>query len=134
LLLLAYGGLADARNRVGASVLVPKIQIACFHGKIHRFTGEVKPRGCQLAGYEGEHNKFVRFPIQNLKWQEWGRFRSLGSRGILDGQIDVRVIAYRRVRCNDGRTFYSAANIVEPGNGSYYVVRLPTCEDDALSS
>jgi hypothetical protein len=129
---LFYGGNADARTRVGESVLVPKIEIACFHQKVHRFTAEAKPRNCELAGYEGEHNKFVRFPIQNLKWQEWGRFRSLGARGILSGQIDVRVIAYRRVRCKDGRTFYSEANIVEPGNGSYYVVRFPTCDDEAL--
>lgn len=131
-LLLAYGGLADAQTRVTGSAFVPKSQIACFHKKIHRFTAEAKPRNCELAGYEGEQNKFVRYPIQNLKWHEWGRYSAEGSRGILSGQIDVRVIAYRRVRCNDNRTFYSAANVVEPGNGSYYVVRLPTCDDDAL--
>jgi hypothetical protein len=131
-LLLAGGGLADAQTRVGWSAIVPKTQIACFHKKIHRFTAETKPRNCELAGYEGEHNKFVRFSIRNLKWQEWGRFRGHGARGILNGQIDVRVIAYRRVRCKDGRTFYSEANIVEPGNGSYYVVRFPTCDDEVL--
>jgi hypothetical protein len=131
-LLFAYGGLADAQTRVGWSAIVPKTQISCFHKKIHRFTAETKPRNCELAGHEGEQNEFVRYPIQNLRWHEWGRYSAEGSRGIVNGQIDVRVIAYRRVRCKDGRTFYSEANVVEPGNGSYYVVRFPTCDDDAL--
>jgi hypothetical protein len=131
-LFFAHGGVAGARTRVSGSASVPNAQIACFHHKIHRFTAETKPRNCELAGLRGEQNKFVRYPIQSLKWHEWGRYSAVGSRGILNGQIDVRVIAFRRVRCQDGRTFFSAANVVEPGNGSYYVVRLPTCEDDAL--
>jgi hypothetical protein len=109
---------------------VPEILISCYHAKTGRLTAEVKPSRCDIAGQEGEEKKAVSFPIQNLRWAEWGEFRSEGSLGVhVRTNVRVRVIAFRRVRCADGRTFYSAANVVEPGNGSYSVVRLPVCDD-----
>lgn len=102
--------------------------IACYHAGSHGYTAEKKPSACDLAGREGEEKKFVSFPIQKMRWAEWGEFRSQASYGVnTNSGIRVRVIAFRRVRCRDGRVFYSAVNVVEPGNGSYFVVRLPTC-------
>jgi hypothetical protein len=93
-----------------------------------RIQPEVKPARRDIAGHEGEDRKFASFPIRRLRWSEWGEFRSEGSYGVnVRNGIRVRVIAFRRVRCTDGRTFYSATSVVEPGNGSYSVIRLPTC-------
>jgi hypothetical protein len=125
--------LARGRDDVAGNVRVPGIRIACYHREARRFTAEIRPSRCEIAGHEGKQRRFVGFPIRGLKWSEWGEFRTEGSRGLnVSKRIAVRVIAFRRVRCADGRTFYSAANVVEPGNGSYFVVRLPTCENPAL--
>lgn len=125
--------LASGRDGVPGSVRVRGIMISCYHKEVRRFTAEVAPARCDIAGHEGEDRRFASFRIHRLRWSEWGEFRSEGSYGVnvRDG-IRVRVIAFRRVRCADGRTFYSAANVVEPGNGSYSVVRLPTCGDPRL--
>jgi hypothetical protein len=120
--------LASGRDGVPGSVRVRDIMISCYHKEVHRFTAEVRPARCDIAGGKGEDRKFASFPIRRLRWSEWGEFRSQGSYGVnVDNGIRVRVITFRRVRCTDGRTFYSAANVVEPGNGSYSVIRLPTC-------
>jgi hypothetical protein len=120
--------IASGGTGVPGSQRIAGIKISCYHKQSRRFTAEVKPSNCDIAGLEGEQKHFVTFPIHRLSWSEWGDFRSEGSKGedVSDGSR-VRVIAFRRVRCTDGRTFYSAANVVEPGNGSYSVVRLPTC-------
>jgi hypothetical protein len=120
---------ASGRTGVPGLVRAGNAMIACYHPVSHRYTAERKPSGCDLAGREGEANKFVSYPIQKMRWAEWGEFRSQASDGVNSSNgIRIRVIAFRRVRCSDGRVFYSAVNVVEPGNGSYFVVRLPTCD------
>lgn len=129
LTLASFGSPARGQTGVPGFVRVGNAMIACYHPVSHRSTAEKKPSGCDLAGREGEARKFVSFPIQKMSWAEWGEFRSQASYGVnTSNGIRVRVIAFRRVRCRDGRIFYSAVNVVEPGNGSYFVVRLPTCE------
>lgn len=131
LALTALCSLAGARVGVPGLVRVGNARIACFHPESHRFTAEIRPARCDLAGHEGEKRKSVSFPIQKLRWSEWGEFRGQGSYGVNAGTgVRVRVIAFRRVLCPDGRVFYSAANVVEPGDGSYSVVRLPACDID----
>jgi hypothetical protein len=128
--LVGFCACASGRDAVPGSIRVRGIMISCYHEELRRFTAEVNPARCDIAGHEGEQRKFVSFPIQNLRWSEWGEFRSEGSYGVdVRNGIRVRLIAFRRVRCTDGRIFYSAVNVVEPGNGSYSVVRLPTCDD-----
>jgi hypothetical protein len=126
--LTGLSSFADAQVGVPGSVRVGKIMIACYHPKQHRFTSEIAPARCDLAGLEGEQKEFVSFPLRHLMWSEWGLFRSQGSSGILVGtKTNLRVIAFRRVRRADGRTYYSATNVVNVGTGEYSVVRLPTC-------
>jgi hypothetical protein len=123
---------ASGRTGVPELVRVGNAMIACYHPVSHRYTAEKKPSACDLTGLEGEGKRFVSYPIQKMRWAEWGEFRSQASNGVnSSNRIRIRVIAFRRVRCRDGRVFYSAVNVVEPGNGSYYVVRLPTCEVSA---
>jgi hypothetical protein len=100
--LIGFCSLASGRDGIPGSVRVQGITISCYHNEVHRFTAEVKP-----ARSEGSYGVNVRNGIR------------------------VRVIAFRRVRCTDGRTFYSATSVVEPGNGSYSVIRLPTCGIEA---
>jgi hypothetical protein len=129
LALAGFCSFATARVGVPGLVRVGNTMIACHHQGSDRFTAEIRPARCDLAGQEGERRKSVSFPIQKLRWSEWGEFRSEGSYGVdTDNGVRVRLIAFRRVRCPDGRVFYSAVNVVEPGNGSYAVVRLPTCD------
>jgi hypothetical protein len=109
----------------------PKIDrtlIACFDRKDGRSTPEVEPSRCDIKGHEGEAQRPVSFSVHGIRWNKWGRFRSWGVRGVdTRTRGDVRVIAFRRVSCADGRTWYSAANVVDLRNGNYFVVRLPTC-------
>ena len=107
--------------------------IACLHKGTGRLTPEVEPSRCDIAGHEGEGRKPVSFPVQGIGWNKWGRFRSWGARGVdTRTRSEVRVIAFRRVSCADGRTWYSAANVVDLRNGNYFVVRLPTCRDRSI--
>jgi hypothetical protein len=129
LALAALSSSASGRTGVPGLVRVGNAEIACYHAGSHRYTAQIKPTNCNLAGHEGEAKKFVSFPIQKMRWAEWGEFRTQASYGVnTSNKVRVRVIAFRRVRCPDGRVFYSAVNVVEPGNGSYFVVRLHTCE------
>jgi hypothetical protein len=127
--LVGLCSLASGRGTVSGSVRLRGTLISCYHKELRRFSAVVAPSRCDIAGDEGEQRTSVGFPIRDLRWSEWGEFRSEGSYGVnTRNGIRVRVIAFRRVRCRDGRVFYSAVNVVEPGNGSYSVVRLPSCE------
>jgi hypothetical protein len=39
----------------------------------------------------------------------------------------VRIIAFRRVTCDDGRTWYSRAIVVRLRNGTFFGLGLPAC-------
>jgi hypothetical protein len=111
---------------------IPGTVIACFHKQTHRFTAEIKPARCDLRGTEGKQRKPLRLSIEGLRWYFWGTFSSRGSLGTeIPGGIHVRVFAFRRVECRDGRTWYSSAVVFNPDNGHYSVLRLPTCGEVA---
>lgn len=100
--------------------------IACFHGKIARFTALAHPGRCNIRGYRGK--KVVGIPIKSMKWGHWGANPTRAASGIdlLDG-TRVRLIAYRPITCDDGRTWYSRVVVVFLSDGNGLELRLPTC-------
>src|ERR1700761_7329284 len=109
---------------------VPQTMIACLDRKTGGFTGKVEPWHCEVAGivefagrFEGKstkntaHGQFARFPIrgvwERIEWgDEWGTFKAYGSEAVnARSGKPVQLVAYRRVRCADGSTWYSRANV-----------------------
>jgi hypothetical protein len=109
----------------------PRTVIACFHAKISRFTALAHPDRCNIWGYRGK--QFVGVPIKGMKWGHWGFNPTRAAHGtdLLDG-TGVRVIAYRPVSCDEGRTWYSRAVIVFPGDGRFFGLRLLTCDGPSV--
>jgi hypothetical protein len=108
---------------------IPGTVIACHHQRTDRFTAEVRPARCDLKGTEGKGRKPATVPIEVGRWDFWGTFNSRGSRGVeVRTGAAIRVFAFRRVECRDGRVWYSGAVIFDPGNSKITVLRLPTCE------
>lgn len=101
--------------------------IACFHKKKNRFTAEVHPRQCSIAGQRGE--EFVQVPIEGMKWVHWGANPTRGAYGtdIRNGRA-VRIIAHLPIVCQDSRAWYSRVVVVFPGIGRFFGLHLPTCE------
>lgn len=138
-MLLNSPSLAPASVQGGVPFHHPKIPgtlISCFDKNLDRFVDKTRPARCEIAGYEGPHGRhFVSASINGIKWGQWGAFRSRGALGVnVHTGTRVRVFAYRRIRCGDGRTFYSSANIVDLRNGNYFWLRLPVCDDPAPRS
>jgi hypothetical protein len=125
------GGKAYGRDRTFTTLkpktATPGTVIACFHEKISRFTAQAHPGRCNIWGYRGK--RFVGVPVKGMRWGHWGFNPSRAAFGVdtRDG-THVRVIAYRPVACDEGRTWYSMAVVVFPGNGSFFGLRLPTCD------
>jgi hypothetical protein len=117
-----------------------KFLIPCFHKKTGRYTAEVEPENCDLAGPRNG-KAFVEVPVTGIRWSKWGSFRSRGSHGKTTafsdsprpGGIGVRVIAYRRVSCGGGRVSYSWVNVFYPGNGLNIEIKLPSCNAPSVS-
>lgn len=131
--LLAGQSLGSSGHRTHVSINYPRIpgtMIACYESKQHRWMSKTRPANCVIAGYKGLHGQqFRSTPVEGMKWEEWGRFRGYGELGSnVRTNIPVRVIAFRRIKCGDGRTFYSSASVVNLEDGSYYAVRLPICD------
>jgi hypothetical protein len=114
--------------------------IPCFHEETGRYTAEAQPSHCDIAGRRNR-KAFVEVPVRGMRWSKWGSFRSRGSHGKTtafsvshrpDG-TGVRVIAYRRVACGDGRTSYSWVNVFFPGNGLNIEIKLPPCNAPSVS-
>lgn len=101
--------------------------IACFHGKIRRFTAQAHPSRCVIAGYRGK--KFVRVPVKGVNWGHWGAKRTFGAYGVdkRDGR-GVRLVAFHPIHCDEGRVWYSKVDVVYPGPGTVFELRLPTCK------
>lgn len=100
--------------------------IACFHPKINRFTAQAAPSRCNIAGYRG--GEFVEVPIEGMKWGHWGSNPTRAALGFDKNEAKaVRIVAHRLVECDDGRRWYSRAVVVYPGDGSGFLLRLPTC-------
>jgi hypothetical protein len=132
------GGLTQAEaaeGRLGpATFAVHRTEIACFHGRVDRFTGMVQPRNCEIAGYEGRGRKFTRFPLAGIKWESWGRFNSPTSllSSFFKRRRVYRVVAYRRVECHDHQVWYSRANVLDD-RGDVHTLRLPVCDDPEIA-
>jgi hypothetical protein len=123
-----------AEGRLGpATPPIPKTKIACFNKQVGRFSGERQPANCEVAGVEGGENHLVKFPLSGIKWEKWGRFRSLTSLlSNFEQRGDVyRVVAFRRVECADRQVWYSRANVLD-GRGENHLLRLPVCSDPGI--
>jgi hypothetical protein len=107
---------------------IPGTTIACFHQEQHRSTAERHPERCAIAGYKGGGQKFVVVPITGMKWGHWGAGTTRAASGV-DARTGtrVRVIAWRRIRCSDGRIEYSVASVLDLRNGHYFVIRPRLC-------
>jgi hypothetical protein len=90
---------------------IPGTLIACYDKKLGRYVDKTRPARCDIAGYACENGKrFAAASIEGIKWGGWGQFRSKGALGVnIRIGTRVRVWAYRRMSCGDGRTFYSSA-------------------------
>jgi hypothetical protein len=137
-LALVLAGSSSATNyRHGFPIERPsirQIEIACFHKGEHRYVDVKRPAGCEISGYLGykpsEGETFSVNPITGDGRSEWGRYSSQGSLGVNTRTgARVRVTVMRRIRCGDGRTFYSRAVILNPGTGHFFYLRLPICDD-----
>jgi len=107
--------------------------IACFHPETGRFTAQARPGRCHLRGYR--ENRVVGIPIEGMKWGHWGANPTRAAYGedMRDGTA-VRVIAYRPIACYEGRVWYSRVVVFFPGNGTGFVLRLPTCDRPSVIS
>jgi hypothetical protein len=143
ILLLLIGPAAFTRAATGhvtripvGHTVIPTTKFACYHRTIHRFTAEVDPGRCEVAGV-ADGRGFVRFPIEGewerIGWSHWGDFKSLSNEAINSlTKGEVRIVAYRRVRCADGSTWYSLANVFSLVGSYNAVIRLPVCGDPRL--
>jgi hypothetical protein len=110
---------------------VPATKIACFDSKSGKFRDKTDPGNCDVAGYVGEQGRrWTRTPVEGIRWDLWGSRKSAGEFGE-DARTgaEIRLFAYRRIRCGDGRVFYSEANVVNLKTGVFFYVRLPICDD-----
>jgi hypothetical protein len=137
LVFVASASSAGDAGKSESSFLVP-----CFHKKTGLYTAEVRPSTCDIAGHRNR-KAFVEVPITGIRWSRWGSFRTFGSHGKTmttaffendrhDG-AGVRVIAYRRGSCGEGRTSYSWVNVVFPQRGIVVGIKLPPCNAASVS-
>lgn len=100
--------------------------IACHHKEIHRFSAQAHPGRCNVAGYRGR--KFVEVPIRGMNWGRWGSNPTFAAYGRdqRNGHA-VRLIAFRPIRCNDGRTWYSRVTVLTFPSGYAFQLRLKGC-------
>jgi hypothetical protein len=125
--LLPFGPTSPASARPAKSGPV----IACFHPKLDRYTAQAHPNRCILRGYRGK--QVVEIPIKGMNWGHWGSNPTRAAYGEdrRNGK-GVRVIAYRPIACDEGRTWYSRVTIVFPGDGSGFELRLPACDGPSV--
>jgi len=122
--------------RTGVAARAPRMpatMIACFDQGSKKFINETQPANCDIRGYEGEHGrKWARIPADGIRWNEWGvgNTPSTGGKDPRNG-AEVELFAYRRIRCGDGRTFYSRASAINLRSGRSTHLRLPICDDPA---
>jgi hypothetical protein len=122
---------AQARSGVAFSRDVPRTLIECRDRVRRRFFVRHRPSRCEVAGFDLEPGaKFQSVLVTSLDWSGWGEFRSRGESGTnARTRTRVRLFAYRRIRCGDGRIFYSNAIVEDLRNSHYRVLRLPVCGD-----
>ena len=125
---------------------IPGTKIACFDKKARRYFAKIEPWHCEFAGwlesagYPGGRSddnaavgSFVRIPVKG-EWEriEWssgwggGKAWSVEAVSVRSGD-DLRLNAFRRVRCTDGSTWYSRIDIYNTHGGRTFLIRLPVC-------
>ena len=137
---LCLASLASASSPEAVGKSEPRFLIPCFHKETGRYTVEVEPTNCDIAGRRNR-KAFVEVPVTGMQWRKWGSFRAVGTLGNTmaftdthrPGGAQVRVIAYRRVACGRGRTSYSCVNVFYPGGGLNIEVKLPPCNAASVS-
>ena len=69
-----------------------------------------------------------------MKWGHWGAKPTRAAFGVdVRNGTRVRVIAYRPITCDEGRTWYSRVVIVNLRDGNFFVLRrLPTCDGPSV--
>ena len=129
----------------------PGIRIACFEQGSRDYAGKVEPWHCEIAGkvtfaalLVGKSTKdvadgsFARFPVkgvfERIEWGgEWGNSKAYGEEAVSARTgSEVKLIAYRRVRCADGRVWYSRANLFNTDSGYDAIVQLPVCGEPSV--
>jgi hypothetical protein len=133
-LALALAGLPSslAHGRTGSS----KTVIACFHEKSRRFTAESHPDRCHIRGYREERGKhFAGVSVRAMKWGHWGARRTRAAYGVdVHDGTRFRIIAFRPISCDGGRTWYSRVVVLTFPDGNAFGLRLPTCVDPSPPS
>jgi hypothetical protein len=120
--------MALATRIPGTHGRIPGTVLPCYQKKTHRFAAEIQPSRCELAGTEGQQRKPTKIPIRGINWEFWGTYSSRGSNGVeVRTGLHVRVFAWRRVECRDGRIWYSSAVVFKPSNSQISVLRLRPC-------
>jgi hypothetical protein len=105
--------------------------IACFHEKVSRFTAQAHPGRCDIWGNRG--TQFAGIPVRGMKWGHWGANPTRADYGV-DTRNDtrVRIVAYRPIACDEGRTWYSRVVVAFPADGKFFELRLPTCDGPSV--
>jgi len=117
--------LANARIAKSGTV------IACFHEKISLFTARAHPGRCSIWGYRGK--QFVGLSIKGMKWGHWGANPTRAAYGVdTRNGTRVRVIAYRPIACDEGRTWYSRVIVLTFPDGNAFGLRRPTCDGPSV--
>jgi hypothetical protein len=130
-------GTGDATKPVRSGVpasaeMMPATMISCFDKGSKKLINKTQPANCEVAGYEGDHGrKWVRISIDGIRWNEWGVGNTPGNGMDPRNGAEIEVFAYRRIRCGDGRTFYSRASTINLRSGNSIHLRLPICGDSA---
>lgn len=129
---LGLACVASASSPKAAGTSGQEVLIPCFHRAMGDYTAETEPTNCDIAGRRNGE-AFVEVPVAGMRWGGWRSFRAFGAHGKTKAfthrprGTGVRVIAFHRVACGDGRNSYSKVNVFYPGSGLNIEVKLPPC-------
>jgi hypothetical protein len=107
---------------------VPGTKIACYHPAEQRFYAAIHPSRCDVAGSMGggRQGEFVSIQVAGIRWGHWGVGRTFGALGMdTSTGVRVRLIAWKRIRCDDGSTWYSAVLALNLMTGNVEAVLHP---------
>jgi hypothetical protein len=142
--------IASSETKVPRKVeAIPSTKVACLIKGTHRYVGRYELNGrCEIGGlvessfshYHGFWERlglggtFARFPIKGKPingsaWTEWGAPKSRGIGKNTRNGHDMNLSLYRRIRCADGSTWYSKADVSDTQTAVVYYLRLPVCGD-----
>lgn len=145
-----HWAIAANETRVSGELsAIPSTKVACLIKGSHRYSGKSEPNGrCDIGGQVessfdlfhgswerlGKGGTFVRFPLKarpfnGSAWTDWGARKSRGIAESLRNGDHLNLSVYRRIRCADGSTWYSKADVSDTQTAVVYYMRLPVCGD-----